>query len=91
MPSDRAFAQPPVIVQRLGREDLDARRIARYDLADLTALFTARPAVHDSPALMARCLQELCRHLVARHDGRAVRPIGGLIGFSMRAALAGTV
>ncbi|MFF2078519.1 HhH-GPD-type base excision DNA repair protein [Kitasatospora sp. NPDC058162] len=71
VPSEWAFAQPAVIARRLGGEDLDTHRIAQHDPAHLAALFAAPPAVHDSPALMARRVQELCRHLVARHDGRA--------------------
>lgn len=71
MPSEWASAQPAVIARRLGCGDLDTDRIAWHDPEDLTALFAARPAVHDSPGLMARRVQELCRHLAARHDGQA--------------------
>ncbi|MGW2545602.1 HhH-GPD-type base excision DNA repair protein [Kitasatospora sp. NPDC001574] len=68
---DRAFAAPAVIARRLGADDLHAHRIALHDPGRLAALFAAGPAVHDFPALMARRVQELCRHLVARYEGRA--------------------
>ncbi|MFJ9448233.1 HhH-GPD-type base excision DNA repair protein [Kitasatospora sp. NPDC101235] len=71
IPSDQAFAAPATIARRLGCEDLDANRIAWHDPEHLAALFAARPAVHAYPAAMARRVQDLCRHLVTRHNGRA--------------------
>ncbi|MFB7908282.1 HhH-GPD-type base excision DNA repair protein [Kitasatospora sp. NPDC056076] len=71
MALERAFAAPLTIAHRLGRDDLDAQEIAFYRPERLAALFSARPAVHDSPALMARRVQEACRYLLARHGGNA--------------------
>ncbi|MFF4818914.1 HhH-GPD-type base excision DNA repair protein [Kitasatospora sp. NPDC001309] len=71
IPTESAFAAPATIAWRLGCEDLDADRIAWHDPGHLAALFAARPAVHAYPEVMARRVQELCRHLVARHGGRA--------------------
>ncbi|MER7848668.1 HhH-GPD-type base excision DNA repair protein [Kitasatospora sp. NPDC096077] len=71
MPLERAYAAPLTIARRLGRSDLDVHEIAAHDRAGLAALFSAAPAVHSAPALMARRVQELCRHLVACHNGEA--------------------
>lgn len=97
--AERAFAGPMAIARRMGREDLDAHEIAQYSPSDFAALLAARPAVHEYPAFMARRIQELCRFLVARYDGRAaavwedadsggrlVRRVGELPGFGRQKA-----
>ncbi|MGW2539696.1 HhH-GPD-type base excision DNA repair protein [Kitasatospora sp. NPDC001574] len=66
-----AFTGPLTIARRLGRDDLDAQWIAEQDPLRFAAVLAARPTVHDYPALTARRLQEMCRFLLARHDGRA--------------------
>ncbi|UED85195.1 HhH-GPD-type base excision DNA repair protein [Streptomyces profundus] len=71
VPMERAFTGPYTIAQRLGENDLDARRIASMDPEEFAALFSAKPAVHRFPGSMAKRVQELCRYLVAHHDGDA--------------------
>ncbi|MEV7595776.1 HhH-GPD-type base excision DNA repair protein [Kitasatospora sp. NPDC089797] len=71
IPSEWAFAGPLTIARRLGWDDLDAQQIADHSPPDFAAVLAARPAVHTCPALMARHLQDMCRFLVARYDGRA--------------------
>ncbi|MFE0247892.1 HhH-GPD-type base excision DNA repair protein [[Kitasatospora] papulosa] len=71
VPMEWAFTGPYTLAQRMGSEDLDARKIAAYDPDAFTALFTEKPALHRYPGSMAKRVQQLCRHLVAEYDGRA--------------------
>lgn len=71
VPMEWAFTGPYTIASRLGEDDLDARRIAAMDPEEFAALLSAKPAVHRYPAAMAKRVQELCRYLVAHHDGDA--------------------
>ncbi|MDT0267194.1 HhH-GPD-type base excision DNA repair protein [Streptomyces sp. DSM 44915] len=71
VPMEHAFTGPHTIASRLGEDDLDARRIATMDPEEFAALLSAKPAVHRYPAAMAKRVQELCRYLVAQHDGDA--------------------
>ncbi|MFJ9522618.1 HhH-GPD-type base excision DNA repair protein [Kitasatospora sp. NPDC101801] len=73
VPTESAFTAPLKLARRLGRGDLDAGEIAAYDPYQFTALFKAQPALHRSPAWMARRVQLLCTALVARHDGDATK------------------
>nr|BFD96321.1 HhH-GPD-type base excision DNA repair protein [Kitasatospora sp. Xyl93] len=92
--TERAFAGPLALARRMGREDLDVYEFAEYGSPGFAALLAASLAVHDHSAFMARRVQELCRFLVARYDGRAaavwedaesgqqlVRRVGELPGF----------
>ncbi|MDP9181219.1 MAG: Fe-S cluster assembly protein HesB [Actinomycetota bacterium] len=68
IPMEKAFRGPYDLKRRLGR-DLDAADIAgRNDLAEL---FATPPAIHRFPGSMAGRVQDLCRHLIAHHGGRA--------------------
>ena len=68
IPMEKAFRGPFDLMRRLGR-DLDAADLAAR--TDLDAIFATPPAIHRFPGSMAGRVQELCRHLVAHHDGRA--------------------
>ena len=68
IPMERAFAGPYVLRERTGGE-LSAADLA--ERADLAELFARPPAVHRFPGSMAGRVQELCRALVERYDGRA--------------------
>jgi uncharacterized HhH-GPD family protein len=70
VPMEWAFQSPLVLRDRLeGR--LDAREIAAADPDDLVLAFKGPPALHRFPGSMAKRTQEMCRHLVEHHDGRA--------------------
>ena len=72
VPMEKAFHSPYDLKERMGGR-LDAAEIAGADPDELASLFTARPALHRYPGSMAGRTQELCRHLVEHHDGRAER------------------
>lgn len=72
VPLEWAFAAPLKLQERLGR-DLDATVIADYDPDALATLFAGPPALHRFPGSMAGRVQQLCRHLVAEHDGDPAR------------------
>jgi uncharacterized HhH-GPD family protein len=69
-PMERAFHGPYDLKQRLGGQ-LDAAAIAEMDPEALKEVFSTRPALHRFPGSMAGRTQELCRHLVEHHRGRA--------------------
>lgn len=66
-----AFRAPLELGRRLGR--FDAATIAGLDEAALVAAFSARPALHRFPAVMARRVGELARVVVERYGGDAGR------------------
>ena len=70
VPMERAFHSPYELKERLGGR-LDAAGIAGMDPDELAAVFAMRPALHRFPGSMAARTQELCRHLVEHHGGRA--------------------
>ncbi|MCW2496237.1 HhH-GPD-type base excision DNA repair protein [Jatrophihabitans sp.] len=70
IPMEKAFTSPSVLRDRLGH-DLDAAEIANFDPDAFEAIFREVPALHRFPAAMAKRVQELCRVLVERYDGRA--------------------
>jgi uncharacterized HhH-GPD family protein len=72
VPMERAFHSPYDLKERLGGR-LDAAEIAAMDPDELAALFKGPPALHRFPGSMAARTQELCRHLVEHHGGRAER------------------
>jgi uncharacterized HhH-GPD family protein len=69
IPMEKAFRGPAVLQERLGH--LDAARIAEMPPEAFEAAMAQPPAVHRFPGSMAKRLQDLCRHLVEHHDGRA--------------------
>ncbi len=69
IPMEKAFRGPAVLRERLGH--LDAARIAETPAEEFAAAMAESPAVHRFPGSMATRLQDLCRHLVEHHDGRA--------------------
>jgi len=68
-PMEAAFAGPWKLKDRLGH--LDAATLAEMDLEQLTAAMRQTPVVHRYPASMAGRVQDVCRHLVEHHGGRA--------------------
>ncbi|HET6550678.1 MAG TPA: HhH-GPD-type base excision DNA repair protein [Solirubrobacter sp.] len=68
VPVPKAFMGPAVLRERLGT--LDPRAVAE---ADLEPLFRQVPAIHRFPAMMAKQVQALARHVVERYDGDAGR------------------
>jgi uncharacterized HhH-GPD family protein len=68
IPMEKAFRGPYDLSRRLGRA-LDAADIAAR--TDLDTVFATPPAIHRFPGSMAGRVQDLCRYLVAHHDGRA--------------------
>ena len=70
VPMEKAFRGPYDLKERLGGR-LDATEIAAADPDELAAVFAARPALHRFPGSMAARTQELARHLVEHHGGRA--------------------
>ena len=69
IPMEKAFKGPYVLRERLGH--LDAGRIAEHPPEEFAALMGRTPAVHRFPGSMAKRLQDLCRALLERYDGRA--------------------
>jgi uncharacterized HhH-GPD family protein len=69
IPMEKAFTGPHVLRTRMG--SLDAAKIASHDPQEFAALVGRTPAVHRFPGSMAKRLQDLCRALVDRYDGRA--------------------
>ncbi|HVM28886.1 MAG TPA: HhH-GPD-type base excision DNA repair protein [Mycobacteriales bacterium] len=69
IPMEKAFRGPAVLLERLGH--LDAERIAGLPEQEFAEVMATPPAVHRFPGSMGRRVQELCRHLVEHHDGRA--------------------
>jgi uncharacterized HhH-GPD family protein len=69
IPMEKAFRGPAVLRERLGH--LDADRIADLPTEDFVAVMAQPPAVHRFPGSMGARVQDLCRHLVEHHDGRA--------------------
>jgi uncharacterized HhH-GPD family protein len=62
VPMEWAFTGPYTLAERMGSDDLDARRIAAYDPDAFTELFTAKPALHRYPGSMAQRVQQLCEY-----------------------------
>ena len=70
VPMEWAFGAPPKLKERLGGE-IDAAHVASMPLEELEVLFKGPPALHRFPGSMAKRTQQVCRHLVEHHDGRA--------------------
>ncbi|MFT7601150.1 MAG: putative HhH-GPD family protein [Acidimicrobiales bacterium] len=73
IPIEWAFAGPARLVERLGH-DLDPGRLAAMDEDALVAVAAQKPAIHRYPAVMARRIHALARHIVDHHqsDARSV-------------------
>jgi uncharacterized HhH-GPD family protein len=71
IPMEKAFRGPAVLEQRLGQ--LDPAQIAELPPEAFAAVMAQPPAVHRFPGSMAKRVQDLCRTLVDRFDGRAER------------------
>jgi uncharacterized HhH-GPD family protein len=76
IPMEKAFRGPAVLHERLGH--LDAARIAELAPEAFAAVMAQPPAVHRFPGSMAERVQDLCRHLVEHHDGRAAAVWSGV-------------
>ncbi|HUI05309.1 MAG TPA: HhH-GPD-type base excision DNA repair protein [Acidimicrobiales bacterium] len=70
VPLEWAFASPLELQRRLGR-DLDAGEVAAMDPEQLSASFSAKPALHRYPGSMATRVHELARRITDDYDGRA--------------------
>lgn len=69
-PMERAFYGPQLLKERLGF-DLDASKIANYDLAELENIFKGPPAIHRYPSAMAKRTQDLSQVVVDEYQGEA--------------------
>jgi len=67
---EKAFAGPALLAARLGGR-LDVTAIADMPDDDFVALCAGPPAIHRFPKSMAGRIQQVCRVLVADHDGDA--------------------
>jgi uncharacterized HhH-GPD family protein len=98
IPLEKAFSSPYVLSQRLGHAPT-ADELATFDPDELIAIFAKPPALHRFPKAMAARVQEVCRALVERYDGRAenlwadaesgaelLKRIGSLPGFGKQKA-----
>jgi uncharacterized HhH-GPD family protein len=70
VPLEWAFASPLELQRRLGRP-LDANDIAAMDPDQLSASFSAKPALHRYPGSMATRVYELARRIADEYDGRS--------------------
>lgn len=70
IPLEWAFSGPLRLKQRLGGT-MDAEKIADMDPDALVKVFAERPALHRFPGSNAKRVQELCRVVVDKYDGKA--------------------
>jgi uncharacterized HhH-GPD family protein len=69
VPLEWAFSAPLRLKERLGGQ-LDPGQIAAMDPEAFTSAFAQRPALHRFPGSNAKRVQDLCRLIVDRYDGR---------------------
>ncbi|WP_104530016.1 HhH-GPD-type base excision DNA repair protein [Blastococcus saxobsidens] len=69
-PMERAFGAPRLLADRLGVDTLSAEQLASMDPDELVGIFQGPPALHRYPGSMAGRTQQVCRALVADHDGQ---------------------
>jgi uncharacterized HhH-GPD family protein len=69
VPMEWAFVAPSLLRERLG--GLDAAAIAAMDPDEFLVVAKGPRAIHRFPGAMGKRVQELCRALVERYDGRA--------------------
>jgi uncharacterized HhH-GPD family protein len=72
IPLEKAFTSPYVLCERLGHTPT-AVELADFDPDELITIFSTPPALHRFPKAMATRVQEVCRVIVERYDGQAVR------------------
>ncbi|MHB1786342.1 MAG: HhH-GPD-type base excision DNA repair protein [Acidimicrobiales bacterium] len=72
IPLERAFRSPRDLKERLGGR-LDPAEIAGMDPDALAKVFSIVPALHRFPASMAGRVQEVCRIVVDKYQGKASR------------------
>ena len=70
VPTEKAFAGPYVMKERLGGT-LDAASVAGMDPDELEAVFRETPAIHRFPANMAKRVQAVSQYLVEEYGGDA--------------------
>jgi uncharacterized HhH-GPD family protein len=70
VPTEKAFAGPNVLKERLGGV-LDAASVASMDPEVLDAAFREVPAIHRFPSNMAKRVQAVAQFLVDEYDGDA--------------------
>lgn len=68
VPTEKAFAGPFVLKERLGG-DLDAASVAAMDPDVLDGAFREVPAIHRFPSNMAKRVQAVAQFLVDEYDG----------------------
>lgn len=67
VPTEKAFAGPYALQQRLGH--LDPGKIAAMDPDALGEVFSQKPAIHRFPASMAKRIHALCAYVAESLDG----------------------
>jgi len=77
VPTEKAFAGPYVLKQRLGGV-LDAASVASTDPETLDAAFCEVPAIHRFPSNMAKRVQAVSQFLVDEYDGDAAAVWSGV-------------
>ncbi|MDK1019456.1 MAG: HhH-GPD-type base excision DNA repair protein [Actinomycetota bacterium] len=70
VPTEKAFAGPYVLKERLGGT-LDASLVAAMDPEELDAVFREKPALHRFPTNMAKRVQSVSQFLVDEYGGDA--------------------
>lgn len=68
VPVEKAFAGPHVLEERMG-QPIDASTIAGMDPQKLEDLFREKPALHRSPANMAKRTQAVASFIVDEYEG----------------------
>jgi uncharacterized HhH-GPD family protein len=69
VPMEWAFTGPSLLRERLG--ELDAAQIAAMDPEEFLRVAKGPRAIHRFPGSMGKRVQEVCRALVDRYDGKA--------------------
>ena len=72
LPTNRAFAAPAMIIERIGCE-LDPAELAEYDSEQFAAVLGQPPAIHPSPVAIAARIQRLAAHITARYGADVTR------------------
>jgi uncharacterized HhH-GPD family protein len=70
IPMEWAFTGPHLLRERMGGT-LDAKAIAVMDPDEFLVIVKGPRALHRFPGSMGKRIQEVCRALVADHDGKA--------------------
>jgi uncharacterized HhH-GPD family protein len=70
IPTEKAFAGPQVLKDRLGGT-LTAHQVAAMNLEELESVFRETPAIHRFPANMAKRTQAVAQFIVDEYGGHA--------------------